>query len=505
MDNSVQILVEAKNEYTAQLKKILTPRLYEGFKSIYDDIINISNQELQEKNVQTSSVIKTFQKTLKEIPQWNNEMIKNENNRIEKISNCDYLENLIEAVFITNTKILTSVQINKSKSMNVKVSIPSQSHFIHKCYMESAKEFYKNPYVFDQSKLLTPKEKHTNLREALSLIDLSINNAISNLLPIKDILKQGLTKMNSKVEEEESEESTENSNSSLSNDEEESEETSSSDEDNENNENNSKSEEDTNEETDENTNEDSDATTESEIEKSKDSIKLIKEDSNEENQKDNLKESSEDESKEIIIDNNYVPKEENEELTTDKIKLISKYPVPVNLNSNHSNHLDNKPIEEYKNIDIYKPSTSNFQKITGIQKIESHGESQVKPNVIHTEEKAETIEYMIPPIKKEINEKTVSNNNPFLRSIKHSKFIKNKTFGGGNNKKSSFYKKKYEENSANYNSLTETAKDTTLTTTSLQDTINEIKNTQNSLKIIKNKIMLKEASSDEESEKELEL
>jgi hypothetical protein len=67
MDSSVQILVEAKNEYTSQLKKILTPRLYEGFKSIYDDIINISNQELQEKNVQSASVIKTFQKTLKRV------------------------------------------------------------------------------------------------------------------------------------------------------------------------------------------------------------------------------------------------------------------------------------------------------------------------------------------------------------------------------------------------------------------------------------------------------
>ena len=33
--NSVNILVEAKNEYTSQLQKILTPRLYEGFKSIY--------------------------------------------------------------------------------------------------------------------------------------------------------------------------------------------------------------------------------------------------------------------------------------------------------------------------------------------------------------------------------------------------------------------------------------------------------------------------------------
>ena len=62
--------------------------------------------------------------------------------------------------------------------------------------MECAKEIYKNPYIFDQSKTLTPKERHNNLREILNIIDNSINNAIRDLLPIRDILKQGLTKNN---------------------------------------------------------------------------------------------------------------------------------------------------------------------------------------------------------------------------------------------------------------------------------------------------------------------
>jgi hypothetical protein len=73
---------------------------------------------------------------LKEIPQWNNDMIKNEYIRIQKISNCDYFDNLIEAIFIANTKILTSVQIS-DKSVNVKINIPQPPHFIHKCYMEN--------------------------------------------------------------------------------------------------------------------------------------------------------------------------------------------------------------------------------------------------------------------------------------------------------------------------------------------------------------------------------
>ena len=200
--DTINILVEAKKEYTNQLQKIITPRLYEGFKSIYEDIINLISKELEENKIQHSSIIKTFQKSLKEIPQWNQEMIKKEYSRIERLSNCDYFDNLVEAVFITNTKILTSVQINDSKSKNIKINIPQSSYFIHKCYMECAKEIYKNPYIFDQSKNITPKEKHNNLRETLSLIDNSINTAIRDLLPIRDILKQGLTKNNEILEEE---------------------------------------------------------------------------------------------------------------------------------------------------------------------------------------------------------------------------------------------------------------------------------------------------------------
>jgi hypothetical protein len=124
-------------------------------------------------------------------------MINREYKRILSSSNCDYFEDLIETVFITNIKILSSVQINTNNSIGLNVNIPSSVHFIHKCYIESAKEIYKNPYIFENSRHLTPKEKHTNIRDSLSYIENSINSAIRDLLPIRDILKQGITKKSS--------------------------------------------------------------------------------------------------------------------------------------------------------------------------------------------------------------------------------------------------------------------------------------------------------------------
>ena len=193
------ILVEAKKEYTNQLLQILKPRIYEGFKSMYDDTVSILGKEYIEYNTQSSSVIKSFQKALRDIPLWNQEMINREYDRILNSSKCDYFEDLIETVFITNIKILSSVQINSNNSIGLQVNIPSPVHFIHKCYIECAKEIYKNPYVFENSKNMTPKEKHTNIRDSLTYIENSINSAIRELLPIRDILKQGISKTNSSV------------------------------------------------------------------------------------------------------------------------------------------------------------------------------------------------------------------------------------------------------------------------------------------------------------------
>ena len=188
--SQISVLIEAKKEYTIQLQKILTQRIYEGFKQIYIDSYNIAVNEYNENNSQSASVIKMFQKMLKNIPQWNQEIINKETDRIIKMSNCDYLDSLIETIFISNAKILTSVQLNNDN--NITINIPSTHHFIHKCYIECAKEIYKNPYVIDDKTNLTPKEKHRNLRDAIVIIEKGINNTIRILLPIGDILRHSL-------------------------------------------------------------------------------------------------------------------------------------------------------------------------------------------------------------------------------------------------------------------------------------------------------------------------
>ena len=452
--NSIPVLVEAKKEYTNQLQQILSPRLYEGFKSIYNDILKAISDEIIENNNQHSSVVKVFQKSLKDIPLWNNEMIKNEYSRIEKISNCDYFENLIEAVFITNTKILTSVQINNSNSLSIKINVPQPQHFIHKCYIECSKEIYKNPYIFDMSKNLTPKEKHSNLRESLSIINHSISNAIRDLLPIRDILKQGL------LNESSIEDNRINENDEISfQEKQENEEMIGEDNienrientiDDNNDEDDSKDEED--DEEDEEDDEDEENNNNDEENNNDD-----EENNNDENMYDN-KELNEN-NPEIIFEG----KDNNEN------NLIQN-----NLDIENSQNIsqDNEPNlfqnNELKQINLgHNPIIKKIDNVQKIDKLES------KPQ----------IEDLIKPNNSNSNLININSN---IRKINNKKFIKKKLLGGKFN--NSFYQKKYDENLANYNYTSESY---------LDDEDNK--------DISKNNINLNYNSSDDEDNNPIEL
>jgi len=176
---SINILVDAKNEYTKQLTNILVPYIYEGVESIYQDALNLDSK----------NVLKQFQNLLQKVPKWNQEMIETETKRIIDASKCSYLGDLLTAVFVANAKILTAVAtVHKGKK--IQLHVPQISEFIHKCYIESAREFYKNPYLFDKS--CRSIEKHRNLRESLGNINNSIVEAVRKLLPLQEILQQYL-------------------------------------------------------------------------------------------------------------------------------------------------------------------------------------------------------------------------------------------------------------------------------------------------------------------------
>ena len=109
-DYNTSMLSEAKNEYCIRLLNIVSPLVIEGLKSILKeaDTLCITNNE-EEK------YLMTFQNFLSRVPKWNNDIISEETNRIIAKSGCNYLEDLLTCVHITQLKVLTSIRVGSKQ------------------------------------------------------------------------------------------------------------------------------------------------------------------------------------------------------------------------------------------------------------------------------------------------------------------------------------------------------------------------------------------------------
>jgi hypothetical protein len=174
-------LVETKTEYTIQLTNILVPLIYEGISSIYDDAIKIAHQDEE---------LKTFQIFLKKIPKWNNNLLENETNRILCMSTCpELLKNLVNAVVKANIMILTNTHPSDKSLLKINTNFDFKE-FIHNCYIESARIFYNNPFLFYHKHSIY--DINRNQKDAKENIRNAIIEAIRKMLPLKMIINEYL-------------------------------------------------------------------------------------------------------------------------------------------------------------------------------------------------------------------------------------------------------------------------------------------------------------------------
>jgi hypothetical protein len=175
MTESIDIYSQAKVEYTKQLVDVLKDRLYDGYQDMY---------------IESKKNFKIFRKNLEKVIQWNQEMIELEKSKIVERSKCEWIDDLITAVFISHTRILTSIG-NSKNTKRVNLVVPKTINFIHKCYINSAREFWKNPNLFDNKTISSEYQK--NIRIIDNIIINSIEFTIRSSLPVKDILQNHLS------------------------------------------------------------------------------------------------------------------------------------------------------------------------------------------------------------------------------------------------------------------------------------------------------------------------
>lgn len=178
----INFFVEKKNEYTINLVNVLSPLIYEGLTSIYTEALNVSNC--------ADNILKVFQSFLRKIPKWTPEMINQETDRILKNSKSDtWLSNLVKATIKTNMIILT---YNPHLKLQNKIDPKYYKNinledFIHKIYIECARELWNNPYLMYHQ--YPPIELKRNQRDTIILVKDAIKEAIRRLLPLKELLE----------------------------------------------------------------------------------------------------------------------------------------------------------------------------------------------------------------------------------------------------------------------------------------------------------------------------
>ena len=187
MDN-VATYSEARSEYTKQLATFVVPTMVAWFQTLWSR--NASDK---------SRSMALFQNECEEIPRWNTDRVQDEVRALIERTGCDYMEDLMTAVFIAHTKILTAVRLSKKKQ-ELSITVPKLDHFVHRIFREAARSFWKVPFLFQDGGGVVERQKNILQIEALTAE--AITTAVRSLLPVKEILNRYLEADTEEVEDE---------------------------------------------------------------------------------------------------------------------------------------------------------------------------------------------------------------------------------------------------------------------------------------------------------------
>ena len=198
-DSVLSVYSDARTEYTKQLCVFLVPAYFQFYIELLEKAKRIMIQE-------PKRALWQFQNYLNEIHDWNMEKVVNEIHVIQLNSGCDYLEDLLTAVFIAHTKVLTAIRLS-TNNKKVEINIPKVEHFLFKVLCETAKLLWSSTYLFRDG--IPGMEKQQNYRNIENMLHEGIVQAVRSLVPVKSILKDFVNHDSASKEDEDSDEETE--------------------------------------------------------------------------------------------------------------------------------------------------------------------------------------------------------------------------------------------------------------------------------------------------------
>ena len=155
----VSVYAEAKGEYTKQLCQYMLPALQQYYLDMMEDA--------KQKEPLSNKVLLMFQKLLEDVHEWNADRVQRETASVIRATQCDYLEELLTAVFIAHTKVLSAIRLT-NRQKKLQITIPKLDHFLHKTLIECSRLLWSNTYLF--STVVPSIERQKNFRQIETIL-----------------------------------------------------------------------------------------------------------------------------------------------------------------------------------------------------------------------------------------------------------------------------------------------------------------------------------------------
>lgn len=170
-----------KQTLRENLTRVLVPHVADGLWSVYDNALKAC-----QRNGQPEKTLQTFQNLLTRIPQWSEETLITEVERITLASKCDYIEDLLLGVFVSYIRAFASLQQAEATHVNIDFERPSLTKFVHAFYKLAARKAWSQAYLF-KTIGVTSEQQARNRRDIETMLESTMSEVIDGFIPWRDI------------------------------------------------------------------------------------------------------------------------------------------------------------------------------------------------------------------------------------------------------------------------------------------------------------------------------
>ena len=180
MSKSVKLIREQKEEYMDHMFDTIYEPLYRHYKTLYQGLVGT-------KEAASKGILKTFQKEVAKIPEWNQLKVESSYKDLIDSSKCHYFPELLKTIYVLSVKMVL-IGLPQENRNKIQIKVPAPDTFYHRLLIHVARELWKRPYLFyHQAKSV---EQQNHLYQFEIILRQKIRSVIRETLPIDLMVQQ---------------------------------------------------------------------------------------------------------------------------------------------------------------------------------------------------------------------------------------------------------------------------------------------------------------------------